>query len=152
MMDLTTRDWLSAIGATTFVTVLFCARLAAGNGGLVGAAFLLMFALPTALFIFLVVELPLLAWIRRRSRSVAAYIVVPFATVQLISLAPFFLNAGNFSHLRNDGVTLIEHGSVRWENFGQIVAYTIEPAIWAGFAGLIYWFFAVRRRGSIRPS
>jgi hypothetical protein len=151
MMDLTARDWLSAIGATIFVTVLFCVRLIAGEGGVIGVAFLLMFAIPTALFIFLLVELPLLSWIRRRSRNVAVYILIPLMTVQVISLAPFFVNAGTFFHLRTDGVALIEGGHVRWDNFEHILAYTVEPAMWAGLAGLIYWFFAVKRLSSNLP-
>jgi len=151
MMGLTARDWLSAIGATTFVTVLFCIRLVIGNGGVLNVAFLLVYALPIALFIFLVVELPLLSWIRRRSRNFMVYILIPFLTTLTVSLGLFFLNAGSLS-LRTSGVIWIEDGRVRWDNFGHIVVGTMEPAIWAGLAGLIYWLLAVRRLGSNLPS
>lgn len=150
-MDLTARDWLSAIAATTIVTLLFCVRLVAGNGSVIGVAFLLLYALPTALFIFLVVELPLLSWVRRRSRNVAAYILIPFMSMLTVSLGLFFVNAGSLS-LQTGGVIWVDNGRVRWDNFGHIVVGTMEPAIWAGLAGLIYWFFAVRKLSSNLPS
>jgi hypothetical protein len=112
---------------------------------------LLVYALPIALFVFLVVELPLLSWIRRRSRNFMVYILIPFLTTLTVSLGLFFLNAGSLS-LRTSGVIWIEDGRVRWDNFGHIVVGTMEPAIWAGLAGLIYWLLAVRRLGSNLPS
>lgn len=142
--SLAASDWVSAVGATFFVTCLFCVNQVYETGGAAGVLFLLVFTFPVALAIVIIVEMPLLSFMKRRFRNFLVYIFAPFITVLFLRILAFSMSAGTFSVLRSNGVSLIENKIIRWDNFLQIIIFNLEPALWAALAGAIYWYRSIR--------
>jgi len=141
---LNARDVLAAFGCALAAALLCSLRVGLAQGNPATFAMLSLFAVPIALGATALVLLPALvamkAW---RCRRASGYVAVPAAVVLAVSLAPMLIS-GSTSHLRIDGKLLIENGHAVWANFGWIVFFNMEPALWAGLAGLAYWWLRVR--------
>lgn len=151
LAGLAAGDTWAAFACTLAVTGLFCLKLGVALGDLRQSLFLALFAVPVAMLITLVVELPVLHFLRKRSiRHPLAYVLAPGLTVFLVWFLPH-LDPGVFHHLSDGGRKFITEGRIVWENIGWYALYHAEPALWACLAGLLFWLLRVRNGGA-RPA
>ena len=147
---LNTRDVLTAFGCAAAAALLCSLRFGLAQGNPASVVMLSLFAVPLALGATALVLLPALvamkAW---RCRRAFGYVAVPAAVVLAVSVAPMLI-PGPTSQLRIDGRQLIEDGHAVWANFGWIVFFNSEPALWAGGAGFAYWWLRVRRDADLQ--
>jgi len=135
------RDVTRALVCALVAAVLFSLRqgIASSNWGV--AITVGWFAVPVAIAISAIFILPLLAVMRRYQRfHLVEYMLYPAIVVLFISMIPLlFLSSGVYENLNEDGKKLISEGHLVWGNFGWMVLFNIEPALWAALSGLLFW-------------
>jgi hypothetical protein len=139
--SISNRDTMHAIVTALLASVLFSLRQGVVAGNWATAIMVSCFAIPVAVAITVVFMLPLLALMRRYERShLAEYMLYPAIAVLFISMIPLlFLSPGLYETLNNGGKRLITNGKLVWSNFGWMILFNMEPALWAGLAGLFFW-------------
>jgi hypothetical protein len=150
MIPSSRRDALLAILTSSIAAVLFSFRQAipGWNWGL--ALMVALFAIPTALVITVIFLLPMLAIMRRYRRShLLEYMLYPAVTVLFICMIPLLLSPGLYSTLNVDEKKFISDSHLVWSNLGWMIIFNIEPALWAGLAGLLFWKLDLRAKPSM---
>lgn len=138
---ISSRDTMHAIIVALIASILFSLRQGLVAGNWPTAIMVSCFAIPVAFAITAVAILPLLALMRLYERShFAEYMLYPAIAVLFISMIPLlFLSPGLYETLNDGGKRLISNGQLVWSNFGWMILFNIEPALWAGLAGLFFW-------------
>lgn len=113
------------------------------SGILTHTLFLSLFVIPATWLITVVIMLPFLHFVRKRGwTNPLIYSVLPGFLVLILFVASNF--GSSFSRLSVQGKMLIEDSNVVWENFDRLILFNIEPALWACFAGALFWILRVR--------
>jgi hypothetical protein len=63
----------------------------------------------------------------------------PAVAVLFICMLPLLLSPGLYSTLNVDGKRFISDSHLVWANLGWMIISNIEPALWAGLAGILFW-------------
>ena len=130
------REVISTIGCALFVTLLFCVRYGYMAGDYRYVLMFLLFGVPISLTVTLFFLLPSVAILKRlKIKNVIVFITLPAIIVFTLTLTPILLNS--ISTQTIEGKLVIENGKIVWRNFGWLLLYNAEPALWAAFAGLL---------------
>lgn len=136
MTPFSSHSALRAILSSLIAAVLFSLRQAIPLGSWSAALIAGLFAVPTAVVITVVFLLPLLAIMKRYRRShPLEYMLYPAVVVLFICMLSLLLSPGLYSTLNVDGKKFISQSHLVWSNFGWMIIFNLEPAIWAAFAG-----------------